>query len=118
MFQVDSNIKLLGEADKAKRHKLSKLVEDVQNVFPSDEDIARLEMVEGLLSQDGTSNDIRKDSEERIRMLQENECCILVSGYKIFMNHATRKRAFGILIELRFYGPVNPLGPCRAGQFT
>ena len=23
-----------------------------------------------------------------------------------------------VLIELRFYGPVNPLGSCRAGQFT
>ena len=45
--------------------------------FPNDDD---LHMVEGLLSQDGTSKDIRKDCADRMQMLRDNECCILVSG--------------------------------------
>ena len=77
---MNLNIKSLGDADKAKRHQLTRLVKDVQRVFPDDEDVTRLQMVEGLLSQDGTSKDIRKDCEERIGMLKDDECCILVSG--------------------------------------
>lgn len=78
--KMDNNIKLIGEEDRGKRKKLYNLVKDVKKVFPDDEDIVRLQMVEGLLSQDGTSNDIRKDCDERMQMLEENECCILVSG--------------------------------------
>ena len=75
----------LGECDRDKRNKLAGLIKEIKNVFPG-EDMAKLQMMEGLLSQDGTSDDIRRDCDRRVEMLQESECCILVSGYSFYLS--------------------------------
>ena len=77
---MDKHIKELGKNDKDRRKQLANLINDVKKIFPDEKDITRLHMVEGLLCQDGTSDDIRRDCDKRIDMLKENECCILVSG--------------------------------------
>ena len=77
---MDKKLKELGECDKDKRTKLAGLIKDVKKIFPREEDIAKLHMIEGLLSQDGTSDNIRLDCDRRIDMLQEKECYVLVSG--------------------------------------
>ena len=76
-------LKELGECDGEKRNKLAGLIKEIKNVFPGEDDVTKLQMMEGLLSQDGTSDAIRRDCDRRVEMLQESECCILVSGYCI-----------------------------------
>ena len=39
----------------------------------------------------------------------------LLSGVRMFSHFkASRRTVFGIMFVLRFYGPVNPMGSCRA----
>lgn len=96
---MDRSIQQIGKTDRGKRRELATLISDVKNIFPNDEEILRLQMVEGLLNQDGTSSDIRRDCEERINMLKENDSCILVSG--IYFKPMIRRRV-SILTNTNF----------------
>lgn len=78
---MDTQIKELGVKDEMKKERLSRLTEEVKDIFkPSSLATRRQELMEDLLNQDGTTDDIRHDCDIRIASLKEKECVILVSG--------------------------------------
>lgn len=77
---MDTQIKELGVKDEMKKERLSRLIEEVKDIFPSSTGTRRQELMEDLLNQDGTTDDIRHDCDIRIASLKEKECVILVSG--------------------------------------
>jgi hypothetical protein len=80
---MDVLLKELGEKDILKRQSLSRIIEEVKNIFPQDANSSatkRQKLMEDLLNTDGTTDDIRHDCNLRLTSLKEKECVILVSG--------------------------------------
>lgn len=83
--QMYLRINNLGIRDRERREELLKMVEQVRDVFPP-EDPGRhhhrlsTALVQDLLLQDGSSENIREDCNLRTKSLREKECVILVSG--------------------------------------
>jgi hypothetical protein len=80
---MDDQLKELGEKDILKRQTLSRIIEEVKNIFAQGTNSSatkRQELMEDLLNKDGTTDDIRHDCDLRLASLKEKECVILVSG--------------------------------------
>ncbi|XP_060586734.1 bacterial dynamin-like protein isoform X2 [Ruditapes philippinarum] len=81
--KMDDQLKELGEKDILKRQSLSRIIEEVKNIFAQGTNSSatkRQELMEDLLNKDGTTDDITHDCDLRLTSLKEKECVILVSG--------------------------------------